>query len=91
MTRVSRRPGDRCIWAAAPNQAALSRRGARFLWIMNPAVSTALVGCRNIAEVEDNVGAIGWSISDSDLTEIDAIFERHGVTTVPDFWIEETE
>lgn len=57
--------------------------------ISNPAVSTALVGCRNVAEVEDNVGAIGWSISDADLTEIDATFERHGVTTVPDFWIEE--
>jgi len=52
-------------------------------------VSTALVGCRNVAEVEDNVGAIGWSISDADLAEIDAVFERHGVTTVPDFWIEE--
>jgi len=57
----------------------------------NPAVSTALVGCRTVAEVEDNVGAIGWSISDDDLAEIDAIFERHGVTTVPEFWIEDVE
>ena len=57
--------------------------------ISNPAVSTALVGCRTVAEVEDNVGAIGWSISDDDLAEIDAIFERHGVDTTPDFWIEE--
>ena len=31
--------------------------------ISHPAVSTALVGCRNVAEVEDNVGAIGWSIT----------------------------
>src|SRR4051812_41472344 len=30
----------------------------------NPAVSTCLVGCRTVAEVEDNVGAIGWSLSD---------------------------
>ena len=51
--------------------------------ISNPAVSTALVGCRTVAEVEDNVGAIGWSISDADLAEIDAIFERHGVDTDP--------
>jgi aryl-alcohol dehydrogenase-like predicted oxidoreductase len=57
--------------------------------ISNHAVSTALVGCRTVAEVEDNVGAIGWSISDDDLAEIDAIFERHGVDTTPDFWIEE--
>ncbi len=44
-------------------------------WAMShPAVSTALVGCRTVAEVEDNVGAVGWSISDDDLGEIDAIF-----------------
>ena len=51
--------------------------------ISHPAVSTALVGCRTVAEVEDNVGAIGWSISDADLAEIDAIFARHGVDTDP--------
>ena len=45
--------------------------------ISHPAVSTALVGCRTVAEVEDNVGAVGWSISDADLAEIDAIFARH--------------
>ncbi len=55
----------------------------------HPAVSTALVGCRNVAEVEDNVGAIGWSIADEDIAEIDAIFDRHDVNTTPDFWIEE--
>jgi len=53
----------------------------------HPAVSTALVGCRNVAEVEDNVGAIGWEISAQDLAAIDAIFDRHGVDTTPDFWI----
>jgi aryl-alcohol dehydrogenase-like predicted oxidoreductase len=55
----------------------------------NPAVSTSLVGCRNVAEVEDNAGAIGWSISDEDLAGIDAIFARHGVNPVPDYWIED--
>ncbi len=55
----------------------------------NPVVSTALVGCRTVAEVEDNVGAIGWSITDADLAEIDGIFARHGVDTNPDYWIEE--
>jgi myo-inositol catabolism protein IolS len=57
--------------------------------ISNPVVSTALVGCRTVGEVEDNVGAVGWSIADDDLAEIDAIFERHGVDTVPEFWIED--
>jgi aryl-alcohol dehydrogenase-like predicted oxidoreductase len=57
--------------------------------ISHPAVSTALVGCRTIAEVEDNAGAVGWSIDDADLAEIDGIFERHEIDTVPTFWIEE--
>jgi myo-inositol catabolism protein IolS len=57
--------------------------------ISHPSVSTALVGCRNVDEVEDNAGAVGWSISDDDLAEIDAIFERHGIDTMPAFWIEE--
>ncbi len=57
--------------------------------ISHPAISTALVGCRTTAEVEDNAGAIGWSIDPEDLSEIDAIFVRHGIETMPDFWIEE--
>ena len=57
--------------------------------LSNPVVSTALVGCRTVAEVEDNVGALGWSIDEADLREIDAIFARHGVNTVPDRWVED--
>lgn len=57
--------------------------------VAHPAVSTSLVGCRNVAEVEDNAGAVGWSIAPDDLAEIDAIFERHGIEPVPDYWIEE--
>jgi myo-inositol catabolism protein IolS len=57
--------------------------------ISHPAVSTALVGCRTVTEVEDNVGAVGWSIGDEDLAEMDSVFERHGIDTTPEFWIEE--
>jgi aryl-alcohol dehydrogenase-like predicted oxidoreductase len=55
----------------------------------NPAVSTALVGCRNTDEVDDNVGAVGWEIAQTDLLEIDAIFARHGIESRPEFWIED--
>jgi aryl-alcohol dehydrogenase-like predicted oxidoreductase len=55
-----------------------------------PGVSTSLVGCRSVAEVDDNVGAIGWTIEDADLAAIDAVFARHGVNTCPDSWIERT-
>ena len=54
----------------------------------NPVVSTALVGCRTKAEVEDNSGALGWEISEVDMAEISAIFARHGVETSPDVWLE---
>ena len=56
--------------------------------LSNPVVSTALVGCRNSTEVDDNVGALGWSISDADMKEIDAIFAKHGVDPMPDMWLE---
>ena len=55
----------------------------------HPTVSTPLVGCRTVDEVEDNAGAVGWSISDADLAEMDAVFERHDIDTTPEFWIEE--
>jgi aryl-alcohol dehydrogenase-like predicted oxidoreductase len=56
--------------------------------LSNPVVSTALVGCRNMAEIDDNVGALGWSISDADMKEIDAIFAKHGVDPTPNLWLE---
>ncbi len=54
----------------------------------NPVISTALVGCRNEKEVNDNVGALGWTISEADMKEIDAIFARNGVITEPKMWLE---
>ena len=56
--------------------------------LSHPVVSTALVGCRKAAEVEDNVGALGWDIRQADFAAIDAIFERNGVVTCPDMWLE---
>ena len=55
----------------------------------NPVVSTALVGFRHPAEVEENLGALGWTISAEDLAAIDALFARHGAVTVPPGWLED--
>ena len=55
----------------------------------NPAVSTALVGFREPAEVTENLGALGWTISGTDLAEIDAILARHGCVTTPPGWLED--
>lgn len=56
--------------------------------LTNPVISTALVGCRTPAEVEENLGALGWTISDNDMQKIDEIFARHGVNPAPDVWLE---
>jgi aryl-alcohol dehydrogenase-like predicted oxidoreductase len=55
----------------------------------NPVVGTALVGFRTSAEVTENLGALGWEISNADMAEIDAILARHGAVTVPAGWLED--
>jgi myo-inositol catabolism protein IolS len=57
--------------------------------LSNPAVHTGLVGFRRAVEVEENLGALGWSISPTDMTAIDAIFARNDVVTVPPGWLED--
>ena len=51
--------------------------------LSNPVVGTALVGFRTAAEVVENLGALGWEISNADMAEVDAILTRHGAVTVP--------
>ena len=41
-------------------------------------------------DIDNNVGALAWSISGADLAEIDAIFSRHGVNPIPEGWVEDT-
>ncbi len=57
--------------------------------LSNPAVGTALVGFRTPREVTENLGALGWEISNADMAEIDAILARHGAVTVPPGWLED--
>ena len=57
--------------------------------LSNPAVGTALVGFREPSEVAENLGALGWSISDADMAAIDAILAQHGCLTVPSGWLED--
>jgi aryl-alcohol dehydrogenase-like predicted oxidoreductase len=57
--------------------------------LSNPAIGTALVGFRTPAEVTENLGALGWEISNADMAEVDAILARHGAVTVPPGWLED--
>jgi len=61
-------------------------------WILaHPAVSVALVGTRSIQEVEDNMGVLEWALSGAEMAEIDGVFARHGVNTVPNIPIDPDE
>jgi aryl-alcohol dehydrogenase-like predicted oxidoreductase len=54
-------------------------------WVLgHPAVSVALVGCRKPSEVEENVRAVDWKLSESDRAAIDRIFAEEGVPTYAD-------
>jgi aryl-alcohol dehydrogenase-like predicted oxidoreductase len=59
-------------------------------WTLSqPAIHTGLVGFRRPAEVEENLGALGFSISPDDMTAIDTIFARNDVVTEPQGWLED--
>ena len=54
-------------------------------WVLNqPGITVALTGCRNVQEIEDNVGATGWVLSDEDKARIEEIMhEAVGTSEAP--------
>ena len=51
-------------------------------WVVgHPAVSVALVGMRNEHELQENVAAADWRLTDAIRADIDRIFEEEGVPT----------
>lgn len=58
-------------------------------WVLsNPVISVALVGARKPEEVEENMGALGWKLTEADKQEIDAIFAKYQIDTAPNVWLE---
>jgi aryl-alcohol dehydrogenase-like predicted oxidoreductase len=57
--------------------------------LSHPAIHTGLVGFRNPNEVAENLGAIGFTISQPDMAAVDAIFAGCGVVTEPAGWLED--
>jgi aryl-alcohol dehydrogenase-like predicted oxidoreductase len=54
-------------------------------WVLgHSAVTVALVGMRNPRELEENIAAADWRLSDADRAEIDRIFQEEGVPTYVD-------
>lgn len=58
-------------------------------WVLaNALVSVALVGFRHPREVEANLEGLDWTLDQELLQRIQAVFDRHGVATAPDLWVE---
>jgi aryl-alcohol dehydrogenase-like predicted oxidoreductase len=57
--------------------------------LSNPAIHTALVGIHRASEVDENLGALGWSISFQDRAAIEAIIARNEAVTEPPGWLED--
>lgn len=54
-------------------------------WVLShPAVTVGLVGMRNQRELEENIAAVDWRLTDADRAEIDRIFAEEGVPTYAD-------
>lgn len=54
-------------------------------WVLsNPAVTVGLVGIRNPQELQENVAAADWKLSEQDKAEIDGIMAEEGVPTYRD-------
>ena len=72
-----------------------ARRGKKvahlaLAWVLsNPVISTALVGFRSASEVEDNIEALGWQLSDEERREIDTICREEGIDPAPNTWLEQ--
>lgn len=58
-------------------------------WVLsNPLVSVALVGFRNPEEVSWNLDGLDWKLGAEVLARIQDVFDRHGVDTAPDIWVD---
>ena len=47
------------------------------------AVDVALVSSLTVAELEENLGFLGWALSGEDMRQIDEVFAQHGVDAYP--------
>jgi len=46
-------------------------------WLLRrPTVSSVIVGARDVRQLEENLGAVGWSLSGEQIARLDAISER---------------
>lgn len=57
-------------------------------WVnQRPGVSSVLLGCRNVAQLEDNLGALDWELPDDDMATLNRI-SAPGIPTYPHGFLE---
>jgi aryl-alcohol dehydrogenase-like predicted oxidoreductase len=74
------RVADRLKALAADHGRSLAQMAISWV-IGHPAVTVALVGMRNEAELDENVAAADWKLPDDLRASIDAVFDSEGVLT----------
>ena len=43
-------------------------------WLLQrPAVTSVILGARNLAQLRDNLGAAGWDLTDEEMRELDEV------------------
>lgn len=85
---------DRCLDAVARMRPIAAKYGktlaqAAIAWVTaRPGVSTALLGARTPAELEENVGGVGWAMAEEDLALLDgyARAATEGLPPAPDMF-----
>jgi aryl-alcohol dehydrogenase-like predicted oxidoreductase len=46
-------------------------------WVITkPGITSAIVGARNVSQIEENSGCMGWKISEEDLVKIEEILKK---------------
>jgi aryl-alcohol dehydrogenase-like predicted oxidoreductase len=73
---------------AAKYDKSLPQFGLRWT-LSHPAIATGLVGFRRPEEVSENLGALGFTITDQDMAAIDSVLTRNDVITEPPGWLED--
>lgn len=57
-------------------------------WVRNrPGVSSVLLGCRNVSQLDDNLGALGWDLSDDEMDLLNAV-SAPGIPSYPQGFLE---
>ena len=51
-------------------------------------LAALVVGAKRPSEVEDNMGALGWELTDDVRAEIDRIFANYEIDVAPNKWVE---